>query len=504
MNLLSLLTKEKRVAGIEISDSVVRVAFLNTNLKKKNQVTIKPKDDNMGNENTSVSSENNEDYELILIEEPIASNIIADGVVIDIDLLANTLKKIWEKANLGTDYAIVAIPDDKIYSRIFSFPKSVTDERLNEAMRLAISFQIPIKIEDAYLDWERTKGTNTTNEILLSTIPRKVAEGYVQALERAGIKTLALESHLAGISRSVKLEDGVTTIFLKKTPDGATIFAIREGVLHFSRTLPLSFVPEANLHNEIQKVKDAIASETKGEINEIELLNATVCDEYANRMEISEPKSKWLIALGSAMRGRIPEGNDNLISLLPVGTEEAYSYQRATTFIVLMRNLIISISIFFVSVYTIAYVSMLSMLQKGAEQVTTLSAGAVPPELAEKEKLIKDVNAITETGAIFLSEMPIWSAVLTELVARTPDGITISAFSAPNFTDRFSLVGNARSRTTLNNYKKTLQESEMLSDIELPLTNLDKEENIPFSISFRLKDPSTLYYTQATERTTNI
>ena len=498
MNLLNLLTKEKRVAGIEISDSVVRIAFFRSNGKKKSRAGIHLVALDKPQTETATPAEAHEpDDELILIEETIAPNIIADGVVVDIDLLASTLKEIWGKAKLGTDYAIVAIPDDKIYSRIFSFPKSVTEERLTEAMRLAITFQLPIKTEDAYLDWERTPGTATTNEILLSTIPRDVADGYVQALEKAGIKTLALESHLAGIARAVKLAPGETTIFSKKTPDGATIFALRDGILRFSRTFPAHFVQEAELHNEVNKVKEAIASETKGAVKEQELVKANVRDEYSNREEMSEPKSKWLVALGGAIRGRIPEGKDNLVSLLPVGTEEAYSYQRATTFIVLMRNLVISISIFFVSAYLVTYVSMLSLLQKGAQQVTTLSSSVIPPELVEKEKLIGEINAITETGSMFLAQVPIWSVVLTELVLRTPDGITISTFSAPNFTDRFSLVGNARNRETLNNYKKTLQESAMLSEVELPLTNLDKEESVPFSISFRLKDPSAIYFSSS-------
>ncbi|MFZ2303851.1 MAG: pilus assembly protein PilM [Minisyncoccia bacterium] len=495
MNLLNLLTKEKRVAGIEISDSVVRIAFFHQNGKKKSRASIHLVALNKSQDaKTETQQQIEPDDELILIEEPIASNIIADGVVVDADLLTSTLKEIWSKAKLGTDYAVVAIPDDKIYSRIFSFPKSVTEERITEAMRLAISFQLPVKTEDAYLDWERTPGTTTANEILLSTIPREVAEGYVRALEKAGIKTVALESHLASIARAVKLASGETTIFSKKTPDGATIFVLRDGILRFSRTLPVNFVPESDLHSEIKKIKDAIASETKGAITEQDLVNATVRDEHSNREEITEPKSKWLIALGAAMRGKIPEGKDNLVSLLPVGTEEAYSYQRATTFITLMRNLFISISIFFVSAYLVTYISMLSLLQKGTEQVTTLSSSAIPPELVEKEKLIAEVNVITETGAKFLAQMPIWSVVLTELVLRTPDGITISTFSAPNFTDRFSLAGNAKNRTILNNYKKTLQESAMLSEVELPLTNLDKEENIPFSISFRLKDPGAIYF----------
>ncbi|MBI5798918.1 MAG: pilus assembly protein PilM [Candidatus Yonathbacteria bacterium] len=492
MNLLNLLTKEKRVAGIEISDSVVRIAFFRPDGKKKGkQLTT-----DTASQTIDKGSKKTEHDELILIEEPIAANIIADGIVTDIDLLGKTLRNIWEKAKLGTDYAIVAIPDDKIYSKIFSFPKSIEGTRLTEAMRLAISFQLPMKIEEMYLDWERTAGTTTTNEILLSTIPRTVAGGYVQALEKAGIKSLAVESHLASIARAVKLTPGETALFSKKTPDGATIFALKDGILRFSRTLPLRFVPESQIDNETKKVKVAFATETKGEIIEQELVNATVRDEYADRSEITDPKSKWLVALGAAIRGKIPAGDDNLVSLLPVGTEEAYAYQRATTFTALMRNLVIGVSLFFVVAYFVAYLFILSLSQNTAKQIAVLSVSAIPPEIAEKEKQISDINAITETGAALLAQTPMWSAVLAELTLRTPDGIAISMFSAPSFSGKMFLNGTAKNRATLNDYKKVLQDSPMLSEVELPLTNLEQEAGIPFSVSFRLKDPSALSYAQ--------
>lgn len=484
MNLLNLLTKEKRVAGIEISDSVIRIAFFRSQKKGPaiKQVAHIEQGEPRGQD------------ELILVEEPIASNIIADGIVVDIDLLGKTLRGIWEKAKLGTDYAIVAIPDDKIYSRIFSFPKSVDGTRLTEAMRLAIGFQLPIKTEDMYLDWERTVGTTGTNEILLSTIPRTVAHGYVEALEKAGIKTLALESHLASIARSVKLTPGETTLFSKKTPDGATLFALKDGILRFSRTLPLRFISEDQIPDEIKKLKSAFTADVKGEIVEQELANATIRDEYAERAEITTPKSKWLVAIGAAIRGKIPEGEDNLVSLLPIGTEEAYAYQRATTFAILMRNLVVGVSLFFIVAYLATYFFMLSLSKNTTEQITTLSASAIPPELEEKAQQISDINTITETGATFLAQMPLWSTVLTELAARTPEGITISMFSAPSFTDRMSFTGNATTRAVLNNYKKILQESSLLSEVELPLTNLEQKEKLPFTISFRLRDPSAVYY----------
>lgn len=494
MNLLNLLTQEKHVAGIDISDSVVRIAFFRAQKKKRGKQVESSLRQGRESADSKSKVKSEEEDELILIEEPIAANIIADGVVVDVDLLGKTLKNIWTKAELGTDYAIVAIPDDKVYSRVFSFPKSVDGGRLTEAMRLAISFQLPMKTEDVYLDWERTGGTTSTNEILLSTVPQTVAQGYVAALDAAGIKTLALESHLAAIARAVKTTPGVTTLFSEKTPDGATIFALKDGILRFSRTFPLRFVSEDKIPHETEKIKGALMTDTKGEIAEQELIHAEIRDEYAGRTEITSPKSKWLVALGTAIRGRIPEGEDNLVSLLPIGTEEAYAYQRATTFATLLRNLVVGVSIFFIVAYLATYLFMISLTKNTTEQMTTITAGAVSPELAEKEQRVKDINALTETGAGFLAQMPTWDVVLTELVARTPSGVTISSFSAPAFTGGMSISGSAVNRTVLNSYKKILQDSPLLAEVDIPLTNLEKKDALPFTASFRLKDPSALYY----------
>lgn len=479
MNLISLLTKEKHVAGIEISDSVIRIAFFRHRKKKLGQDIL----------------ENYQTDELVLIEEPIAPDIIADGAVINSDLLSKTLKNIWVKAKLSTDYAIVAIPDDKIHSRIFSFPKTIDGARLTEAMRLAIDFQIPMPIKEIYLDWERAKGAPLLNEILLSTIPRTVAQGYLASLELAGIKTLALESHLASIARAVKLTPEQTILFSKKTPDGTTVFAVKNGIIRFSRVLPLRFVSEKNIPIEIKKVKTALEAEIKDTvIIEKALIDADIRDDYAGHTEFTEPKSKWLISLGAAIRGKIPEGADNLISLLLVGTEEAYAYQKATIFITFIRNMTIGISAFFVIAFLIAYFFIFSLSQNANSAIAVLSATPISPELVAKENLIKHINALSKTGTTILADLPMWSALLDELTSLINDDIIVSSFSATSFADKMTITGLARNRETLNQFKKTLQNSDILSEIDLPITNLEQKKDIPFSISFRIKDLNALYY----------
>lgn len=476
MNILSLLTKEKRVAGIEISDSVVRIAFFRSRRSRHTTNTTQIDD------------------ELVLIEEPIASNIIADGVVVDKELLGKTLKSVWEKANLGTSYAIVSIPHDKVYSRIFSFPRSVEGGRLTEAMRLAIGFQLPLKLDEVYLDWERTKGTPSANEILLSTVSRTVAQGYIESLELAGIKPLAIESHLASIARAIKSDPDQTLLFTEKTPDGVIVFALRDRVVRFSRALPVTFIPESKVLEEVTKIQHYLEAESKPPVTLASLLDAEIRDDYAGYADFAPPKAKWLIALGTAIRGTIPEGEDHLISLLPVGTEEAYAYQKATTFISLTRNIAIGMSVFFTLAFIGAYLFMVTLSQNADRAIATLSTTPVSPELLTKEEWINHTNALTATAKTLLADTPTWSILLSELLARTPDTITISNFSAPSVVNKMSLTGTARDRASLNDFKKTLQESPLLAEVELPITNLEQKEAIPFSISFRVADPSLIYY----------
>src|SRR3989339_677073 len=429
MNILNLLTKEKRVAGIEISDSVVRIAFMRTS---KDEVSHKTTE------------------ELVLVEEPIAANIIVEGVVTDRTLLGKTLKSIWDKARLSTDYAIVSIPDDKIYSRIFSFPKTVEGDRLSEAMRLAIGFQLPVKTEAAYLDWERLAGTPLVNEILLATIPRVVAQGYVEALETAGIKTLALESHLASIARAVKLEPEHTTLFTKKTPDGATVFALKNGTLRFSRTLPARFLDESKIPAEVHNIKTALEGELKEKVVETPILDAQIRDDYAD--------------------------------------------QKATAFIALIRNMTVGVSIFFMVAFLAAYLFVLSLSQNANKTIATLSVSSASPEILAKEAWVSKVNALTLAGQTILAQTPVWSIVVDEVNARIIDGINLSTFSAPAITENMSIAGTAKDRATLNQFKKTLQESTILTGIEIPITNLAQKEDIPFTASFRLADPNVALY----------
>ncbi len=482
MNILNLLTKEKHVAGVEINDLFIRVTYFRprkrTIFKKHEGITKPPKN------------------EIVLIEESIPPNVVSNGIVVDKVTLGKILKKIWNKEKLKKSYAIVSIPEDKIYSHVFSFPKNVTEQQLELAINLAIDFQLPFKKNEVYTGWENNNVSNTSNEILISAIPKNIADDYIEVLNNVDISVLALESHIASIARSIKLNAGETTLITKKNQFSITVFSLKDGINQFSRTLPLVFVnDEEKLISEVNKIKISLESETKESIKLLSLINATVKDEYSIYPEISaDPESKWFVSLGAFIRGEIAQGEDYQISLLPVGTVKAYEYQKSKTFITLVRNIIIDISIFFLITFIIAYLLIFSLSQIITNTSTNISIAPVSPELVEKESLIKKINSLTSISSSFLSSTINWSILIDEINSRTTSGIIISNFSVPSINENVSIIGLAKDRDTLNVFKKSLQESSYVTQVELPITNLEQKADIPFSLSFHIKDPSMLYY----------
>lgn len=478
MNILNLLTKKRNVVGIEISDQSIKIAYLRPKHKKENTKDSYP-------------------FELILKEEPLPYNVVSYGVIVDKGTLSASLKKIWNNESLNKSYAVVSIQEDKTYSHVLSFPNDIDKNKLKEAVSLAIDFQIPIKRDDFYVGWEQNNDSSESNKVLVSAISKDIANEYIQVLDYVGINVLALESHIASISRSAKLNTKEKVLITKENQNSVTIFCFKNNVFQFTRTIPKSFAKnEESIKKEQTKLKNSFESESKEPISEVNLNDTKIVDEYSKYIntEELENQAKWLIPIGAFIRGEIPQGKDSQISLLPVGTAEAYSYQKIKIFVTLVRNIIIGVSLFFLFAFIASYLFILSISQRINSSNNKVVIAPTSSDITVKESLIKKVNSFGFISESILQNTPSWSILIDEINNRTIDGIIISNFRAQSINEAMSIAGISTNRDILNQFKKSLQDSKYLTEVELPITNLEQKGDIPFSISFKIKDPSMLYY----------
>lgn len=471
LNLFNLFTRKESIAGLEISDTHVRVALLGLAKKDKD----KP-------------------YILAAAEEELPSGTVVRGSLQDKPALVKALHSVFKRAGISTHYVIVSIPTDSVFSKVFEFPKNIQGEKLEESMKLTIGFQLPVKPEEVHLDWEKLESTSQDlNDIYLAAIPNAVTNAYIDALKAAKLSPVAIETHPLSLLRTLVHDPQQTLLLETRGPSSASVHIIRNRVIRVSRTIPYAQVPAAEIPEEIRKIQSAFDAANAPVSGTLSLQKATIKEDYATHPLIQQNPGAWLIALGSAERGLLDRSADTLISLMPIGTEEAYEYQKAIAFMEFMANTTIGLAIFFSVAFVGALLFMNSLQERSNNQLSQLNTSPPTQGAAELEQRAQDINLLLENLSEISDTFPRWDPVIEELRSRTIPGIIISNMSVSSPGDPISMNGVAKTRSGLNDFKKKLSESPVLIDVNIPLSYLDQRENIPFSASFKLKDPDLVY-----------
>lgn len=99
---------------------------------------------------------------------------------------------------------------------------------------------------------------------------------------------------------------------------------------------------------------------------------------------------------------------------------------------------------------------------------------------------VKDINKkIVSAGEVQSGYMP-WSRALEELVSLTPASVTYSYLKIDQTASTAEIKGKANNREDLLLLKENLNSAKIFSDVELPLGDILRKENINFNIIMKL------------------
>jgi Tfp pilus assembly protein PilN len=466
-NPLDFLIRRSPIAGLEISETAIRIALISMTDGKTPTIGVKA-----------------------MAEEALPAGVVTNGEVTDVKQLTAVIKKLVSSSKLTTKYVIVSIPGEQAYTRIFSFPETISGDKLETSMNLTIGFHLPVKPDDVYLDWEKLEGEEKANkEIFLATMSKKIVDGFLEAVNAAGLKTTAVELHEASFVRVANI--GNEPVLIKRERQGGTNFSvIKNRIPHFTRFVPNS-LSEDILDKETLRVRNFYEFE-HGTISDT--LNYDKLSCVRNILpEATDDESRWLIALGAAARGLLPRSEDTLVSLMPLGTETAYEYQKLAAFSELLTNSIVGVAIFFAVAYLGVWALMISLQVNAVNALQGASIAAIPTDSAGLEARANDFNARVGQLAGIARTIPRWS-IAVEMIGKYLDhGVVINSLNMPSPAASFSITGVASTREALKIFTKSLEESEYFTGVVVPLTGASLRANIPFSATFMLKDPQSLY-----------
>jgi hypothetical protein len=471
VNLTKFFTNEGDIAGLEINDSALRLVLLKPNKKAAPKVKFS-------------------------LEEILPEGDIQDGVIKNPAGFLKGLKNLLARAKPKIKFVVVTIPAEGIYAKVFSFPPGVVGEKLESSIQLASTFQLPKENDKVYLDWEKLPEVDH-NLALLSLADRARINDLVVPIESCGLKVLAIEYHQMSLARALTLPAGQAVMVIEKNSTDFIFSVIKNKTVRFLRSLPRERL-RSSLGSEASRIRDYFEIEDSPLVKIILLGNFSREESSSllslkNGLEVSElPTVDTIppVALGASLRGLIPRADDNLISLLESGTEEAYEQKKALTFADFLTKITLLISAFFILAYAGTWLLVVRIEENFNKQITVITARPNQGAATELESAAAKYNSrISQTSTLAKEEIS-WSKLLTLVNKTLPPGLTITDLTANGVTSPITLVGVSKDRPTLKAFKKNLDETPEFKDIILPQTNLEKKNDIPFMVSFNLADPN--------------
>lgn len=113
--------------------------------------------------------------------------IIVDGVIQDMESLAGHIRTACKNAqpssiDLGVIYG--AVPESKVFTHVFSFPRDLGKRDIEQAILLQFSEYFPFEIEEVYVDWDIVQETEQTRMVLVGAT-EKIYVDQMRVLAKA-------------------------------------------------------------------------------------------------------------------------------------------------------------------------------------------------------------------------------------------------------------------------------------------------------------------------------
>lgn len=500
MDLLKLLTYEEKIGGLAVFDSRIEMLVLNFDQKKGSLL---------------IQASASVDLPAGTIEEGILKN--KNNFVL---ALKSLLGKIKQNAKVSS--FVVSLPANAVYCHNFSFPHTLSEKQIDDAMRLNLGYSLPMPPEKVCLDWEAIESSDVSKkEIILCATPRGAVGDFTQAFSDVGIAAVAVEFHSLSISRVVELKSKEPSLIAVLLDGNLELSIIENGAIRFLQAFDLDKIVELEEGKNskdivVDKIKRAVnfydaEKNKKGYLNKIYLTgdyekikiykDAVVQNIEGSTAEFSEllpvfPKVSMSansnlahITFGSALRGLMPRSEDTIISLMPIGTEEAYEQKRMMSFVKLASDLLSVVSVFFVAVFIGSWILMTVLANNIDKSLSRQSA--LPEGLIEMKEKAVAFNGAVKQAAALESQTPRWAGLIERIKSLAVAGITLNKIDVS--LDGVGISGTALTRDTLLQFKTVLEKSELFMEVKVPFSYLEQKDNIPFSLSLKLKNPNIIY-----------
>ncbi len=391
----------------------------------------------------------------------------------------------------------IVIPEFSTFSKSMTLPHLTLSE-LDEAVRWQFNDFWPSSEESMIMDWKIVNKTKDNYQILSVAISQKLLMAYVKAVAEAGLFPITVETPSLSLTR---ISDGDSTAKL-------IIYAnFNEVILAIAKKeeiLTSSVFKNDNDQNIFWTVMQMIKHYQQADIQRITIGGLQISQELLNKLHAAinkpiiwiQPKvigldnkqiQEFLIPIALQYKDPAEPASEKTINLLPPEWVSYYQ-KKQLKFEVLSLLLISSLVIWGCFLLTAGtYLNLLRQIN--IYQNLPLEAVAQPEENLSK---IKQANILADKINKINQNSLLPQEIISKIKALKPEGVRFFSYKIDLESGKIVLNGQSTNRQNLIDLKKKFEEAKDFSQVEIPLSYLEKEENINFEI--------TLFYGQGLEK----
>ncbi len=171
-------------------------------------------------------------------EKKLPPGVVISGEINNPDELINTLSSLKKELNLN--YVRVSLPEERAYLFTAKIP-IVKQKEVRSAIESKMEENVPVSPTELTYDYKLFHHKQKQHlDIVVSCLPVKFIDNYVEIIKKAGLYPLSLEIESQAIVRALLPPNSFgTSLIIHFNPDKVGLYVESFGVVRFTSTIPL-------------------------------------------------------------------------------------------------------------------------------------------------------------------------------------------------------------------------------------------------------------------------
>lgn len=181
---------------------------------------------------------------LSAITVPTPSKGMSSESPLDLEEIAQAIRKLINDAHIETPSVNLALPENKIYSKVLDMP-FLSDKELSSAIYWEAEQYIPVSLATITLDWQilrkpqDPKKEGAKMQVLLVGAPTSLINKYEKVLSLAGLEPIVMETEIVSAARALITSNvPLNSMIINIGAVSTSVAIIKDNTLVFTYAIP--------------------------------------------------------------------------------------------------------------------------------------------------------------------------------------------------------------------------------------------------------------------------